>query len=285
MTYTTGNVFGRGNSAGIPSSKGDAPQDKSASLKAAHLRRLNNPMAPVNLRPDSVTQGIKRRYEISVLLDDGRIVEQEHVAPAEFFLEDICACFGRGTLIATPMGQTSIEDLTPGDKVKTRDNGEMTLRWKSACQFGGPNMQGEADSLPIRIKADALGDLRPAQDLIVSPRFRVLSNHPSCQALFGSPEALAPAIDLLDGDTILQVRPPEALTFYNLMFDSHQIIQANGLDTESYHPGNFGVSVMTLEMQHHLRLMFPHLDGDLGRFGRTVRPILKGFEAEVLRVG
>ena len=162
---------------------------------------------------------------------------------------------------------------------------DRSVRWIGSCAFGGPHTTTEATGYPIRIKADALGDLRPVQDLIVSPRFRVLSNHPSCAALFGSSETLAPAVDLMDGDTVLEVRPPEDLMFYNLMFDSHQIIQANGLDTESYHPGNFGVSVMTLEMQHHLRQIFPHLDGDLARFGRTIRPILKGFEAEVLRVG
>lgn len=281
MTYTTGGSWGRKPAVGhLP--RRDLPRDRVTNLKESHLNQLRAGAAPGR---GAESSAIKRRYEITVLLQDGQVMTQEHFAPAEFYLEDICSCFARGTLIATENGQTAIEDLRPGDMVKTRDNGAMRLRWIGSCAFGGPSLASDATSYPIRIKADALGDLRPVQDLVVSPRFRILSNHPSCAALFGSSETLAPAMDLLDDDTILQVRPPEDLVFYNLMFDSHQIIQANGLDTESYHPGNFGISVMTLEMQHHLRQIFPHLNGDLSRFGRTVRPILKGFEAEVLRVG
>jgi hypothetical protein len=280
MTYTTGDAFGRRNILGKMPQR--TPQvNPGAALKQSHLNRNAPAMRPEREAPAAP----RRRYGIEVLMDDGSIQSQEHFAPADFYLEDICACFGRGTLIGTTQGQVAVEDLRPGDRLKTRDNGDMTLRWIGSCAFGGPHTTTEATGYPIRIKADALGDLRPVQDLIVSPRFRVLSNHPSCAALFGSSETLAPAVDLMDGDTVLEVRPPEDLMFYNLMFDSHQIIQANGLDTESYHPGNFGVSVMTLEMQHHLRQIFPHLDGDLARFGRTIRPILKGFEAEVLRVG
>jgi len=284
MTYTTGTPWGRKTGFGT-SHRAEAPRDKTEELKAAHLSRLQNPLTPIKALRAVVGIAGKRRYSVSVLMDDGSILDQDHFASSEVYLEDICARFARGTLISTAQNKVAVEDLRPGDKIKTRDNGIRTLRWIGSCAFGGPKTASDVTGYPIRIKADALGDMRPDQDLLVSPRFRVLSNHASCAALFGSPETLAPAIDLMDDETIMQVRPPEDLLFYNLMLDNHQIIQANGLDTESYHPGNFGVSVMTLEMQHHMRQILPHLDGDLSRFGRTVRPILKGFEAEVLRVG
>jgi len=256
-------------------------------FKENHVRSFpssaNAPIQRAQVQSKAVSPAT-RRFSISVLLDDGSISQMEHFAPQELYLEDICACFARGTLIATASGQVAVEDLQPGDMIKTRDGDKQALRWISSCTL--PTAQaGQDDEMVIRIKSDALGELRPIQDLVVSPRFRLLTNHPSCEALFGSPETLAPAIDLLDGDTILQVRPAEGLEFFNLMFDGHQIVEANGLETESYHPGNFGVAVMSLEMQSHLRQIFPHLNGDLTRFGRTVRPILKGFEAEVLRTG
>lgn len=259
---------------------------KPVNMKERHVHGFRRPttqlVTPVAGRASTPPQ---HRFGISVLLDDGSASYKEHLAPTDLFLEDICACFGRGTLIATQNGQSAIEDLKPGDLIKTRDAGLQAIRWLSSCML--PKRTSEETGLEqvIRIKSDALGELRPIQDLVVSPRFRLLTNHPSCEALFGSPETLAPAIDLLDGDTILQTRPAEGLEFFNLMFDKHQIIEANGLQTESYHPGNFGVAVMSMEMQSHLRQIFPHLKGDLNGFGRTARPILKGFEAEVLRVG
>ncbi len=284
MTYTTGSSWTSGNRAEKPA-QDLRGRDSGLDAKENHLRNLSRraPQPVSRLDKERVEPKALSRYTISVLLDDGSVNSFDHKAPSDLYLEDVCACFARGSLIATARGQIAIEDLQPGDLVATRDNGMQALRWISSCTM--PVNDSAEDNHPIRIKADALGELRPLQDLVVSPRFRLLSNHPSCAALFGSPETLAPAVDLLDNDTILRVRPAEDLYFYNLMFDQHQIIQANGLETESYHPGNFGVAVMTLEQQSHLRQIFPHLNGDLSGFGRTARPILKGFEAEVLRVG
>jgi hypothetical protein len=274
----------------ISSDRLRGPAKPAPNMKQSHVRNFPRPggqvqgqvqRAQVQSRAEIPA---RNRYGISVLLDDGSVSTMDHLAPGELYLEDICACFGRGTLIATATGQIAVEDLKPGDKIKTRDGGNQVLRWISNCTLP-TDSPAKDDEMALRIKADALGELRPMQDLVVSSRFRLLTNHPSCEALFGSPETLAPAVDLLDGDTILQVRPAKGLEFFNLMFDGHHIIEANGLATESYHPGNFGVAVMSLEMQSHLRQIFPHLNGDLTKFGRTVRPILKGFEAEVLRVG
>ncbi|NOX40310.1 MAG: Hint domain-containing protein [Alphaproteobacteria bacterium] len=253
-------------------------------LKQDHMRNIDRagrsfPQAGRHAQPRAA------KFWISALHDDGSRNEFEHCATADLYLEDICACFGRGALIDTQQGRVAVEDLRPGDFIQTRDNGFQPLRWISSCSLSSEATGVDDTSWPIRIKADALGELRPLQDLVVSPRFRLLSNHPSCVALFGSPETLAPAVDLLDGDTILRVRPSADLLFYNLMFDQHQIITANGLETESYHPGNFGVAAMSLEMQMQMRQIFPHLGGDLNGFGKTARPILRGFEAEVLRVG
>lgn len=246
------------------------------SPKEAHLRAAR--------QTQPVARRIEKTFSIAVMLDDGSVLDFEHRAPADLYLEDICANVARGTVISTKSGDTAVEDLRPGDLIKTRDNNYQPLRWIGSCTLNQPDGEsGDAD-YPLRIRADALGPMRPVQDLLVSPRFRILTNHPSCAALFGSSETLAPAVDLLDGDTIMRVRPASGLNFYNLMFDRHQIIEANGLETESYHPGNFGIAVMSLEMQAHLRQILQHLDGDLEGFGRTVRPVLKGFEAEVLRV-
>ncbi len=281
MTYTTGAPWHQGKHR-TPVSPGSGDDKPTAGMKESHMRTVQRNRATF---PASTETRQIRRYDIAALMDDGSTQYLEHKAPADLYLEDVCANLARGSMLSTEAGQTAVEDLQPGDMVKTRDSGFLPVRWISSCSLGVDADDEVSDSWPLRLRADALGELRPLQDLIVSPRFRVLTNHPSCAALFGSSETLAPASDLLDGDTVMRVRPSRDLVFYNLMLDSHQIIEANGLETESYHPGNFGVAVMSLEMQTHLRHLFPHLSGDLNRFGRSIRPILKGFEAEVLRVG
>jgi len=251
-----------------------------AQTPAIHAFR-GTPVPHDRVTPLRATTPARHRFTISALLDTGEMVHFDHMAPRDIYLEDICANIARGSLIATPDGHVAIEDLMPGDLVKTRDGTAHPIRWISSTTY--PVSDDDAAMETLRIKADALGELRPLQDLVVSTSFRLLTNHPRCAELFGSAEALAPATDFLDGDMILRTRASPHLEFFNLMTTHHQIIEVNGLETETYHPGRFGVSVMSLEAQSHLRQIFPHLNGDLGAFGQTVRPILKGFEAEALQ--
>ena len=246
------------------------------------------PYAATSIRPSQIpaTDAKGSRicsYGISAQLADGTISEFDHLAPAELSLEDICANVARGTLIATRDGDTAVEDLRPGDLIKTRDNGYVALRWISCCTLPDQGGNDGGPHHPLRIRADALGYQRPSHDLLVSPRFRYLSNHPSCTRLYGSPETLAPVVDLVDDGSVLRVRPSPDLMFYNLMFDRHQIFMANGLETESYHPGEYGVSMLTLEQVSHLRRILVHLGGDLGKLGPMARPALRGFEGPAPR--
>lgn len=222
-------------------------------------------------------------YAISTLQNDGSVRTFEHKAAADLGLGDVCGCFARGTMISTQGGLTAIEDMRPGMLLKTKDNGLQRLRWIGSCTKAASGKNNH--DYPIRIKTDALSELRPLQDLIVSTSFRLLLTHPSCDALFGNKEMLAPANELLNGDSILPIHASDDLMFYNLMFDRHQIIEANGVETESYHPGSLSQSVMSVELKANLRQLFAHLEGDLSGIGKTARPRLKRFEAAMLRAG
>lgn len=286
MAYTTGshwepksNRDGQRNSGQNP-----ALPDRIMSRHLRGLRSINPQNGTATPVRESETAQ-RQDFSIACQNTDGSIQRFDHSCRGDIGLRDVCGSFARGTLIKTETGAVSIEDLQPGDRIFTKDNGPQALRWIGSCTLAIRGERVDEDQLPIRIKADALGFLRPEQDLLVASGFRLLVNHPSCATLFGSPETLAPALNFLDGDDILRVHTSTDMVFYNLMFDQHQILQANGLDCESYHPGNFGMSVMSLELQSHFLAIFPHLNGDLSGFGSTARPILKGFEAEVLKVG
>ncbi len=282
MTYSPGAAPGTGkipkpatNRFGAPSDAPRIPSDHRARHVAATEKIASRAKKEI-VR--------SKNFAVSALMPDGEVRKFTYTAASPEFLENICARFGRGTLIDTDSGPTAVEDLQPGTQVRTKDNGWQTLKWIGSCSCDGSDFKDE-DRLPLRIKADALGQLRPEHDLLVTPGFRVLLNHPNCAALFDTAETLASAIDLIDSSSILRLRPRGTLWFYNLMFDAHQIIKVNGLESESFHPGNFGVNVLGSDELFQMRQIFPHLRGDLGGFGRTARPILRNFESEILKVG
>lgn len=137
-------------------------------------------------------------------------------------------CFLRGTHIDTPDGPRAIEDLRVGDMVLTLDAGPQPIRWIGRRRAGG---QG-ADA-PVRFAAGALGNRRV---LMVSPQHRMLVRGHLCELYMGVPEALVPALHLVDGDTIRQV-PCDAVEYFHFVLDSHQIVFAEGAETESFFLG------------------------------------------------
>ena len=56
------------------------------------------------------------------------------------------------------------------------------------------------------------------------------------QALFNTPEVLVAAGDLANGRTILPDATVREVTYIHLMLANHQVLWANGVETESFHP-------------------------------------------------
>lgn len=98
-------------------------------------------------------------------------------------------CFTEGTLISTPSGPCAVENLRVGDLVDTLDDGPQPLRW-----VGGWRMLAAGDRLPICIDAGALGNRHA---LRVSGQHLLLVSGADCELLFGEPEVLVAAKDLV----------------------------------------------------------------------------------------
>ena len=106
-------------------------------------------------------------------------------------------CFVRGTRIATSRGPVPVEDLRPGDRVLTMDEGYRPLVWT-----GRTTRLAYGKMAPVRIAAGALGNLR---DLWVSPQHRMLLSGAEARAFGAADAAFVPAIRLVNGDRIRQV--------------------------------------------------------------------------------
>lgn len=180
-------------------------------------------------------------------------------------------CFTPGTAIATPFGDRAIEDLRPGDLVLTRDHGPRAIRW-----IGASTVPAEDKFAPIEIGEGVFGH----GSLLVSPQHRMLFTGPRAELLFGEREVLVAAKHLVDGHAVC-VRPRPAVTYIHLMFDSHEIIRANGLQTESFFAADQGLSALDDRARAELFELFPELRS-AASVGSTARRALRGYEATLL---
>ncbi len=191
-------------------------------------------------------------------------------------------CFTPGTRIATPGGDRAIETLREGDMIRTRDNGTRQIKWIGSRRMTGARLYAIPALRPIRIRAGALGIERPDQELLVSPEHRMLVRGAAARALFNTPEVLVPAGRLINGDTVFVDMAVRQVTYVHLLLDAHQIVWANGVETESFHPASAALSALDPADRTRLLAQFPGLERDPHLYGSYARRSLSGPEAAIL---
>jgi len=194
-------------------------------------------------------------------------------------------CFTPGTRIATPDGPRAIETICPGDRISTRDDGAQQVLWTGARRMSGARLYALPHLRPVRIRAGAMGEARPEGDLIVSPQHRMLVRGAQARALFNHDEVLVAAADLIDDRTVVTETALREVTYVHLMTGRHQIVWANGLETESFHPANACLDMIAPDQRAALLSAVPGLDADPGRYGGFARRNLSSAEAAILRHG
>ncbi len=132
-------------------------------------------------------------------------------------------CFTPGTRIRTPRGETPVEALRIGDEVLTRLRGRQKVKWIGRQAFEGRFIAGNPLTLPVTIRAGALGPGVPVRDLTVSP------GHGIC--LGG---ALVPAWRLVNGVSVTQAAAVDHVAYYHVELDAHDLLLAENCLCESY---------------------------------------------------
>ena len=146
-------------------------------------------------------------------------------------------CFTPGVLIRTEAGARPVEDLAPGDMIWTLDHGFRPLVRLLSRRIGAAALAADPALRPVVIRAGALGPGRPARDLSVSPQHRVLVAGWRSALIAGAEEVLVPARALVDGVRAAVDREAEEVTYLHLVFDRHEIVESEGMLSESYLPG------------------------------------------------
>ncbi|MEM6589733.1 MAG: Hint domain-containing protein [Pseudomonadota bacterium] len=183
------------------------------------------------------------------------------------------ACFVRGTQIATRRGSVAIEDLKAGDEVITMDHGFQKIRW-----IGSTSVPATGALAPVLIRKGAMGNER---DLRVSPQHRMLVRGWHVELMFGQKEALVPAKALINDETVFPLEGG-TVDYFHMMFDRHELVYAEGVPSESFHPGHVGLGSFAEDTREEILTLFPELRADAGGYSEHVRPSLKVREAKVL---
>jgi hypothetical protein len=182
-------------------------------------------------------------------------------------------CFAAGTSIAVPGGVVAVEDLTVGNLVLTRDHGPQCLRW-----IGKRQVAAWGRFAPIEFAPGTIGNTAP---LRVSRQHRLRYSGWKAELLFGEDAVLVPAAHFENGTTIRRVEGG-LITYVHLLFDSHQIVYAEGAEAESFHPTPENLASLSRAARQDLIGIFPGLGAGQLPIATLAHPPLTGHEARAL---
>ena len=191
-------------------------------------------------------------------------------------------CFTPGTQIRTAEGMTLIEDLREGDRIQTKDNGAQEIQWIGSRRMSGARLFAMPKLRPVRISAGGLGEGIPDEGLLVSPEHRILLRPDAAQELFNTSEVLVAAKDLINGETVRVDMKVREVTYIHILLEKHEVVWANGVETESFHPASAALSTLGEVDRKRLLAAHPELEFDPHTYGRFARRSLSSSEAAIL---
>ncbi|RLL72937.1 type I secretion protein [Sinirhodobacter hankyongi] len=236
------------------------------------------PAAPDGRAPRPVP--LTRRYETCWLAADGRIDSATRLGPAVPLFEEAFSALARGAVIATGDGPVAVEDLVPGVRALTAEGRAETITWIGSMVLY-PDATTDAASGPIRVTAGAFGQGRPMSDLVLGPAARLCLRGGRLTRATGLEAAYVPVRALVDGETVIALRPAMPVTVYHLVLARQGSLRVAGVEVESYHPGGGLETMVEPRMLSLFLAQFPQLRG-LADFGPPALPRLTSAAAGAL---
>lgn len=186
--------------------------------------------------------------------------------------------FAAGTLIDTPDGPRPVETLIAGDAVTTLGNGSRPLRWVGRRRVEVVEMLAHPGLRPTVLSPGTLGNARA---LSVTSQQRMLIDDWRAAVYFGEDRVLVAARALVDDHSARVVLPPDGIDYVILLCDRHEVLLAEGALTESYHPGEAGLSALPAVERSGLAEALP-IHELLRR--KAAFPVVRNAEARALRL-
>lgn len=139
--------------------------------------------------------------------------------------------------VRTPCGPRRAENVRPGDLIVTRDNGLQPVRMVWTRKVTEADIAADPSLAPIRLKPRAIGPMMPQKDLLLAGSHRIFVPGYRLADVPDTEPRLIAARDVAEAsDEAYLDKSVKEMTFFNIVFDAHQIFCANGLPVESYLP-------------------------------------------------
>lgn len=192
---------------------------------------------------------------------EGESVVLQGVAPAQvssaaqLFAAGI-PCFTPGARLLTGSGYVPVEHLRPGDRVQTADDGLQPILWIGRRDLGPADLCAAPNLAPVRIAPGTLGN---ETALVVSPQHRFRIGGAALCEMTGHTEAFVKARLLAGRPGARILKGVRRVSYIHVLTERHQVLFADGIWTESLHPGPFALSGLDTEARAELFALFPSL--------------------------
>ncbi len=203
----------------------------------------------------------------------------EALAPADASdRAETLAAYAAGTVIDTPDGPRAVETLAAGDVVTTLSNGSRPLLWVGRRRVPTLALLAHPALRPVEFAAGSVGNQRA---LRVSPQQRMLIDDWRAEVYFGEDRVLVAAQALVDDRGARMVVPEAGVEYVTLLCDRHEVLLAEGALSESFHPGEAGLSALSTAERAGVTAVVS--EEELRR-RRAAFPIVRNAEARALRI-
>ena len=134
-------------------------------------------------------------------------------------------CFLTGTRILTEVGYKTVEELKIGDLAQTVDGTLAKIKWIGYQTIEPGKVKNPLRGYPILVKAGALGNNLPSNDLYLSPDHALLVDG-----------LLINAGALVNDISIIKTEPTETFVYHSIELANHALLTVEGTFAESYMP-------------------------------------------------
>ena len=206
---------------------------------------------------DSDNVDIRFEEDTSVDGDSGHAEETFGLVTFE---NGVIPCLVKGTRIRTPTGLACVEQLRINDWVSTADNGPQQIRWIGRRHLNDQDLTTHPHLRPVRFLAHSLGRLLPERDLLVSRQHRMFVSSAIARRMFDQDEVLIAAIKLTALPGVFVDETVTSVEYYHLLFDDHQLVFAEGAQTESLYLGTEAQKALSPEASREIEQIFPEIE-------------------------
>ena len=164
-------------------------------------------------------------------------------------------CFTPDVRLKTPNGLKRVSELEVGDLVNTLDHGAQQVRWIGQRHIVFP--EGPHKLKPILISKGAIDGKVPKRDVLVSPQHRILWRGQAMEIAGNAEEVLVPAKALTEYSGIREANGKSTIEYISVMFDQHEILEAEGMQVESFLPRPYAKTFLPKQSIIEVEQLFP----------------------------